>query len=172
MSNNKDLIDGIAIIGFRIFSDNIDLYTLITYGRTDQDFALTFDNRIIFFDSIKLASKAYNLFDDSIKQVASIPNNVELVCDITSAVNLIKYKTVDNSATILNCLNTFFDLLLAVNTEIPKKYKKILYDFADYLTCDTDLHIFFGKSKNKRNKILEAFTWCIGAIILSSKVLR
>jgi len=172
MSNTKDLIDGVAIIGFRIFSGNIDLYTLITYGRTDEDFALTSDDKIVFFESIEFASEAFNLFGDSIKKIASVPNSIELVCDIPLVVDLIKHETTDDSATILNCLNTFFDLILAIHAETPKKYKKILYDFANYLTSDTDLDAFFGKSKDKRNEAVEAFTWCVGAIMLSSKILR
>ena len=72
-----------------------------------------------------------------------------LVCDIPLAIKKIKSGKIDQQANILNCLNSFYDILDVMKMALPLTYKKNLFQFAQHLTFDRDILKFLNESKIK-----------------------
>ena len=167
---SKD-IDGVSIIGFRINSESrsLDVYTLMTYGAIEAP--LVVDGQLVFFRSPSSAAVAYDLFEEDIKNVSSLPTEVDAMCDVAEMLYLINHQDRDETATVLNCLNTLFDLVTATRTSMPIAYKKILYDFADHLTFNQEFADYIHQQGLNKTTITDAILWCIGAIVVNSRVL-
>jgi hypothetical protein len=172
MKEKKDtsLVDGIALISLRLFSEGDEkLYTLIAYG--ENDFPPVVNGKIVFFLSAKQVEKGFAFFPVDIIKNQKVPKKSSLVCDIPLAIKIIKSGKVDNKATILNCINTFLDLLKAINEVVLEKYKKDLFAFADYLTFNKNIENYFNSFEVNRIEILQAFLWCYGRILSNCKII-
>ena len=160
------------LFGFRIDPDreSPDVYTLILHG--DKDRPLVADGQIVFFSRLELASSALNLGGIDIEQLGSVPKDVDLLCDLAKTLYLINSENIDPSATILNCLNTVFDLVRATGLSVPIQYKRVLYALADHLTFNREFSNFLFQENIARSTITDAILWCIGAIVSKAKLLR
>ena len=142
-----------------------NIYTLFV----TEDSPLVSDEYIVFFNEPGLASKAVEMYGDGVKD--GLPQEVDLHCYIAESLYLINSEAVDPSATIINSLNILLDLVKATRLSMPEEYERLLYAFADYLTFDRDLSVFFAQEGNTRSRVLDAVLWCIGAVVSKSKVL-
>jgi hypothetical protein len=160
------------LFGFRIDPDREEpeIYTLFIYG--EQERPLVADGNIVFFSRPDLILSALKLCEIDTSQLGIPPTEVSLVCDIAETLHLISYKDIDDSATILNCLNTVFDLVKATSVPLPNDYKRVLYSLADHLTFEQEFASFLTQNDIKRSMIENAIMWCMGAVMSKSKLLR
>jgi hypothetical protein len=170
-SAEQSKIDDISLIGFRIHSDSEtpEFYTLFTYGEVDA--ALRVDKDLAFFTVLEQKQQAFELFSEEIKQNFSVPDEVDLVADVTATLNLFENKTSDDSAVILNCLNTIFDLLQSADIQLSDERKNLLWKFADHLTFEKGFGQYLTSNSIGRESITDALSWCIGVIVTRSIVL-
>jgi len=165
-------INGIALIGFRLSpeSESPEWYTLFTYGV--KDIPVMDNDQVLFFRSPDLVDKAFAFFDSSVKSLSPPPSELELVCDVAEMLYIINNETRDESATIVNSLNTIFDLLKAVKMNIPAENKDILYRLADHLTFDREFGSYLNQHGITREAITNAIIWAIGAITIKSRIIE
>lgn len=170
--NSIENPETLYLFGFRIDPDKEDpeIYTLFIYG--EQERPLVADGYIVFFSRPELALSALKLCEIDTSQLGMPPAEVALVCDIAETLHLIRYKDIDESATILNCLNTVFDLVKAILLPLPNDYKQVLYSFADHLTFEQEFASFFTQNEIQRSMIENAILWCMGAVMSKAKLLR
>jgi hypothetical protein len=159
------------LIGFRLNSQSVhpEIYTLLIYGENDRPIKL--DNQIIFFNYPEEASKIWQLCGNDVQKLGQPPNNVELVIDVAKALYLINHEDADFTNTILDCLNMLLDFVKAAETTIPDIYGGPISSFADHLTFEHDFSSFFTESTFDRSLISDAILWCIGAILVKSRIL-
>ena len=165
-------INGISLVGFRLSpeSENPDWYTLFTYGQ--KDIPVKDNDQVVFFKSLDLVDRAYALFDDNIKGLFPPPLELDLICDVAEILYIINNEDRDESATIVNGLNTIFDLLKATQMNLPSEYKEILYRFADHLTFNREFAAYLNQNAVTREAITNAIIWGIGAITIRSRILE
>ena len=167
---SKD-IDGISLIGFRIDpdSESPDIYTLMAYGA--REVLLVVNGQILFFRSPSSVKVAYDFFGEDVKNLASVPSEIDAIFDLAAALHTINHQDIDESAEVIDCLNMLFDLVAATQTAMPAAYKKLLYGLADHLTFERNLGEYLTRLDLKRAEITDAVLWCVGAIVVNSKVL-
>lgn len=172
MNKKYEDIDGISIIGFRFNADNAEpeVYTLMTYGA--NEIALNENANLIFYTNLENTEKVFSLFDDVVKNKFSYPTDVDAVCDLANALYLLENENEDNSATILNCLNTIFDLFASININFPEDRRAMLFSLADFLTFEKDFSNYLKESSVNREKIIDSIIWCCGKLITRSKIIR
>jgi len=172
---NTDLsgskLDGIALIGFRLQPERVDpdLFTLMAYG--ESDFPVHDGVRILFFADPALAAKVCEYWPEEIRRLAKSPFEIDLVCDVEKALHIIKNENQDDSSFLLNCLNTFFDLVAATGHAWPKGYETLLSRLADRLTFEREFMTFLEQEQVGRSDILDAFLWCMGSIAANAKLI-
>lgn len=156
------------IMGFHLghhgYFESIYTFTLVS----DTDRPLMLGDKIIFFSTLELATTALNLVTSDYK---APPCDVSLVCDIPLMIKLIKTENIDNDSTILNCLNSFFDLLNALSINLIYDYKKVLFNFADHLTFHSEFSSFLHDNNIQRQELIEAVLWCLKHIFYGSSLL-
>jgi hypothetical protein len=161
--------DEIWITGFRIDPDreNYDVLTVIFSGDTDRP--LTIDGYIVFFNKIDVLSKFLEISAPEVLQNLDI-SEFEVV-DIATALYLINKEKIDNSSVIVDSINIIIDLVKAARYPIPDEYKLVLYKTADYFTFSKEISTFFETSNITRIQLLDIITWCVGVIVVKSKIL-
>lgn len=142
-------IDGIALIGM----------------------ALTIGKDLAFFTKPGQAKKAFKLFSKEIRRSFPVPAEPALIVDLAAVLFLIENETFDDSAVILNCLNTIFDLLPSAGKKLSEERKNLLWKFADHLTFEKEFGQYLAANSISRESIIDALTWCVGAIVTKSKIL-
>ena len=93
------------------------------------------------------------------------------MCDFAEALYLIESEDKDESATIINCINTLSDLLPATGLKLPADCKTILAKFADHLTFHREYGEFLRRENLARSAIRDAVFWCLGCIAAKAKFL-
>lgn len=163
--------EALYLVGFCIRTSDIpEIYTLISAGG-EIDRPILIDNAILFFDAPQLISKALELSTSDLKKLPLPSEEVALTCYIREMLQLIDTESIDESATILNCLNTFFDLIDAVEQALPDNYKHLLYSFADHLTFHREFATFIRAQHLNRITLRQAIDWCIRTISAKSTLL-
>ncbi|MBD3885860.1 hypothetical protein IFO70_29550 [Phormidium tenue FACHB-886] len=159
------------LIGFRLDPEREtpQVYTLFICN--DENQPIVVDEQIVFFSNPELASKALELYGANVGQYNSIPKDVDLVCDLATMLYLITSEDTDPSAIIVNCLNTFDDLVKATELQVPNEYKKVLNAFADHLTFDQEFANFLTQQNISRSVIIDGVLWCVGAILVKARIL-
>jgi hypothetical protein len=159
----------IYIIGFviRDDADEPDFYALV---RGDTDCPLIVDERIVFATSLQTVKHAAALGGRD-WQLGSLPVEPCLVVDVADALYKIESEDQDNTASILNVLNTSLDFAHIFRKDFPPGLKGMLNGFADHLTFHTDLTSFFGQDRERRLAMIDAFLWLLGLILSHSRLL-
>jgi hypothetical protein len=163
--------EGLSLVGFRISParEGPQLFSIIVYNGKDSPIII--DGQIAFIDKPEHTTVLYELCSSRLKALGPPPTEVDLICDVPRAIEIIRRKKRDNKAIILNCLNTLFDLLDAVNARIPDEYKGILYPLADHLTFNREFGSFINEAKINRDLIVNAIMWCVGAVAVNSRIM-
>jgi hypothetical protein len=151
---------------------NENIWIIKLYINNHLSFFLIYDNedtpiveeeKIILFrkKGVKIhLKKNYDIEDEHLKPFACIR--------IDECIDLINNEAIDNHAVIINTLNTLFDMLTAINTNLPISYKKSLYDFSDYLTFNRNCSDFLKDKIKTKIKILNGIYWMLGKCINNS----
>lgn len=167
----------IDLIGFRVNPDceEPELYILMICA--DKDYPLMVEGDIIFFTKPTLGLKAVQLSSNVdlqkiILKTMNDVDDVDFVVDIAEVLYLISDKNIDDQATIINCLNTLFDLVLCTGIPMPSNYKKLLYNFADHLTFHQEFSSFLEQHSISRSWVIDAILWCMNTVVAKSKLLR
>ena len=159
------------LVGFRLDPDSEgepDLYTLYI----DADRPLVSARSIVFFANPKMAATALARDDDLGVRTLSAPDDVEIVYDVPMALYRLASEDVDEGGDVVNLLNVMFDLLKA--SEIPwiAAIEDVLYPFADHLTFSTEFGAYLEAEAGRRQAVIDAILWSIGAIATHSTMLR
>lgn len=160
------------LIGFHrnLDSKEIDLYTLMTFGG-DENQPIMVDGCILFFDEPELASAALELVNTHMKRFGPPPDEIAAIYDISEMLQLIQTEDIDETATIVDCLNVFDDLLKAIKQPLPPDYKRMLYAVADHLTFHREFGTFLAEHQIDRVELRKAVEWCLETIFSRSKLL-
>jgi len=142
----------------------------MTFGG-DENQPIMVDGSILFFEEPELAPAALELSAADMKHFGSTPDEIAAIYDISEMLQLIQTADIDETATIVDCLNVFDDLLKAVKRPLPPDYKSILYAFADHLTFHREFGTFLEQKQIDRAKLREAIEWCLETIFSRSKLL-
>jgi hypothetical protein len=167
----KEDIDSIDLLGFRVdpATQGADFYTLMVFA--EKTHAITLEGQIVFFASPVLAPAAYQLFSDDIKRIAPVPTEAVMIFDLPGTLHLVRHERQDDTATILNSLNTLLDLVYASELTIPEAYRRTLFKFADHLTFSKEYGSYLSEHSIDRADIVNAIFWCVGAVVGSSTLL-
>ncbi|MEG4587705.1 hypothetical protein QUA54_21185 [Microcoleus sp. MOSTC5] len=159
------------LFGFRIDPDTEvpNLYTLIVYGEQEQP--LVAGGQLVFFTRPELAINALQLCNIDVSQLGKPPTQIDAICDIAETLYLLDAEDMDESGTILNCLNALLNLVQATLTPMPTEYKPVLYAFADHLNIDEEFASFLAEEDIQRSEMVNAILWCVGAITAKSRLL-
>jgi hypothetical protein len=159
----------IWVIGFRIDPDRegYDFLTVIFSG--DADVPLTIDGYIVFFNRIDVLSKFLELAVPEVLQNLDVSEFY--IVDIAMIIYLINKEKIDDAAVIVDSLNIIIDLVKAARFSIPDEYKLALYQAADYFTFSKEISTFFETSNITRIQLLNIIAWCVGVIVIKSKIL-
>lgn len=165
-------IDKRWIIGFTNIHDKAKpiLYTIIFEGYNYYPI-MTKDGFIIFYKNYYDTLKEYNKhgkIDVSVNRVRSQKDVIKY--NVAKALYLIEKYNYDKNVEILDIINIFDDLLIAINMEVPSIYKKELYAFADHLTFSKSYGAYFKKKGTNRELIINAIYWCVGAMACRSVI--
>jgi hypothetical protein len=161
--------DEIWVIGFRIDPDqeNYDVLTVIFSGDIDQP--LTIDGYIVFFNAIDVLSKTLEIAAPEVFKKIDISEFY--IVDIAMTLHLISKGEIDDSVVIVESLNIIIDLAKTTKLPMPSEYKHILYQAADYFTFSKEISAFFESSNITRIQLFDVIIWCMGAIVIKSKML-
>lgn len=165
----------LEIVGFKINyeSEMLDFYCIMATNFQGPDYFVSYDKHPICFTNIDFAEEAFQLASPADVLGLKPPSkSIALQVDLPQALLLLKTQDTDVSDTIINVLNTFFDLVNATEHLLPTHYKKHLFAFADHLTFDKNYAHFFSENDVQRSEIADGILWMIGAITSSMKILR
>lgn len=173
MKNNTDHQEEAKIEIIELYlgekSEFQSIYILMVID--DEDTPIMYNEKIIFFSYLQLCSAVLELASTDRNTFYSCPQNVALVCDISAMITILESEDIDETATILNCLNLLFDLLKAINFNLRKDYERLLYDLADHLTFEREFVVFLEENKISRSNLIEAISLCINNVFMRSIVL-
>jgi hypothetical protein len=159
------------LFGFRIDPDTEipNLYTLIVYG--EQEPPLVAGGQLVFFTRPELAINALQLCNIDVSKQGKPPTQIDAICDIAETLYLLDAEDIDESGTMLNCLNALLNLVAVTLTPMPTEYKQVLYALADNLNIDREFASFLAEEDIQRSEIVNAILWCVGAITAKSRLL-
>jgi len=164
MTKDQVIDEQLYVIGFCLQHNNIpDIYTLITYGG-EYDRPLLQDTSLLFFETPSLTHKALEISTNGLQNIPLHSLEVSLTCYVHHTLELIRAKTHDNASSILNCLNTFFDLINALEPSLSEHDQALLYSFADHMTFHREFGDFLLKNRIKRESLLSSMYQCIKII--------
>lgn len=148
----------------------IGLYTLMTFGG-EVNRPLIIQGKLIFFNEPTLAPAAWNLAPLEMRSWGPCPKEVAATYNLTELFQLIDTGERDETATIVDCLNTFDDLLSALRQPLLPEYKKLLDPLADHLTFHQELAPFLSQHQIERSDLRNAVQWCVTTIFSNSQLL-
>ena len=92
-------------------------------------------------------------------------------CDIASLLYILSSEETDEDRVVIDSVNLLIDLVNHTGISISNTNKEIIYKLADYFTFQKDTYIFFKNENYKKDEIIGAILWCIGAIVVKSTLL-
>jgi hypothetical protein len=166
-TKNKLLKKDLYIIKFVLLKEQgqVNLYNFMTYD--DEGFAVKYKKKLLFFSNISKAKRIADKVRLGIKY--HIPKRAYLTCDIVSVVDSLN-RMYDKNTDILNFINITDDMLKTMGIEYPARYRKSLYEFADYLTFTKKVQPFF-KISGYSKEFMKTGLIKINKIILDNSIL-
>ena len=171
IQNNKITEAKVWIIGLRLDAEDVSptYYTLVA-GEDQQPVVV--NEQLVFYSDPDLLEDAAQLAGIRRPIDEKESSQPDLICDLAEALYLIENGDEDDSATIVNCLNTLFDLVFATKGSIPTAYRQKLFNFADHLTFSRSLSAAFRESNELRSDIIDGVLWCAGWVITHARILH
>jgi|GEM_PF-1653550 len=166
-TTNKLLKKDLYIIKFVLLKDQsqVKLYNFMLYD--EEGIAAKYKKRLLFFSKISDAKRIADKVMPGIKY--HVPNRTYLTCDIVQVVDILN-KNCDKNTDILNFINITDDMLKTIGVEYPARYRKSLYEFADYLTFTKKIQPFF-KTSGYSKEFIKTGLIKINEIILDHSIL-
>lgn len=164
----------LALIGlnFSARPDEAQVYLFLRYGE-EEDYPIMKDGKILLFQSVLAARKWLEKDSGMSAKWEKVSNNDgSFICSIAGALHLIESCDIDRSATIINCLNTFSDLLPATGFQLPTRYKRELIKLADHLTFHREYGAFLQQKHIARSLLRDAILWSVGAVVVKSEFMN
>ena len=147
-----------------------NLFTVIIDHNGDLS-PLIVEERILFFTDRSLLSEGLNLGAIDATQYVYDEEEIFTVY-YALAIELLTNGGRDETAVILNLLNTFDDFLIGLKITIPSEFKSEIYSIANFLTFDKSLSDYFQESTEARARVIKSVQWCLGAILSKAKILQ
>ncbi|HEU4559484.1 MAG TPA: hypothetical protein VFS20_16615 [Longimicrobium sp.] len=161
----------VYLIGLRLCRTTpvADLYD----GDVDgQDRPLTRDGDVVWFATPELASSAMDGADEAFRSANLIIDQTALVVDFPRVLRLVAEGKDDPDGTVVNALNVLLDIVPATGFSMTVAQRKALSELADHATFSTEIGAFLDQPEHRREAVLDAIVWCVGAVALNSAVSR
>ena len=170
-STSNDNLDRLCIVGIILNaeSEQPEIYGLMIETETDD--MVTDQGDLLFVTDIKGIESIFSFANDEIRARFELPTEATETVDLALALYLLQNEDADQNAEILDSLNLIFDLMRAINAEIPAERKKTLYGLADFLTFDNDLAGYLERSGVSRHEVIDHIIWCCGMLMTHSRIL-
>lgn len=165
----KPLNRELYLIGFRLDPavEGPQFYTLI--GAEDgSERPITHGDRILFFRRTEDALAALTASDNGFRDVRPVPQELELLCDISEALYVANEKQEDADGVLFELIAVFDDLLRAVKLNVPTEYTAVLSAMAARLGESPEFASFLAESGLTREMLEDALMWCVGAMAVKS----
>jgi hypothetical protein len=168
-------LEGLYVIGANLHPDAAgpQLYTVLLMhedARNGRDRPLTdADGYIVWFPQPAFASRALALGDAAFRKHQMLPE-VDATFDFAAVFWTIAQGQGEISSEILDALNLLLDLVEATAFPLPAGYRRDLFALADHLTFSADLDDFLAEGADVRVRLMDAITWCIGAVTIKSRI--
>ncbi|PRY02749.1 hypothetical protein CLV24_1472 [Pontibacter ummariensis] len=129
--------------------------------------------KILMFNKKELCSFLLEDYNIKIENIDSgFINELDFVYKIRDVIDLVKNEGIDRQTVVIDSLNILFDVITSIDIEIPQPYKEILYDFADFLTFDTNISKGLKQVKYSSIDIIDAVYWLNGCMFSNSTFIR
>lgn len=133
----------------------------------NYDFLINQDGNICCFKNLSNSNKFLEYFAIQARFTDKDINDSLFICNISEVFFQIEKLYQVNNAWLLDSLNFLLDCLNTVDYSNKNENKKILGDFADYLTFNLDYENFFIEIHSKE-RVIDALYWLWG--LISSKI--
>jgi hypothetical protein len=175
--HSDDNLERVYLVGVRLApgSHEPDVYTLVLYNevaRQDANRPLTHDGRIVFFKRLREAGRAMALGDIAFRKYSAAPNDVAIVYDVPSVIQLVERGDRDDDAILADFLNELLDFVAATKWPIPSAYIDSLHALADRTTFDKEFGDMLDGVPNGRSETRNALSWCLGTVLSNVLVLN
>ncbi len=151
------------------------LYTIMLMeekARRGKDRPLTDeDGYIVWFPDPRDAERALALGDATFRGHAPPPTEIEYPYDFARMFWMLDNESTATSGETVENLNLLLDLVEATEFPFPEEYRSTLFALADHLTFSHEYGDFMGTGRERREQVMHAVTWCIGAVAIKSRVL-
>jgi hypothetical protein len=157
------------LIGFRLDpgAEEPQFYTLIG-DEGESERPIMREGRVLLFRKPAQALAALMASDNGFSDVRPVPSELELLCDIGSALYVANAEAADTDGILFEAIAVFDDLLRAVKLHVPPEYTAVLSAVAERLAENAELASFLKAKKLSREKLEDALMWCVGAIAVKS----
>ena len=157
------------LIGFHLdpAAEGSQFYTLIGYGDSGEQ-PITQDGRVLLFRNPADGLKALIASDNGFSDLRTVPEELELMCDISGALYVANAENADTEGVLFELIAVFDDLLRAVKLNVPAEYAVVLSAVAERLGENPEFASFLEERELSREKLEDALMWCVGAVAVKS----
>ena len=165
----------VYLIGIRMWAEEESrvLYTLLLMDEDGggKDRPLTdSEGYIVWFADPALAGDAFSYGDDAFRRHEKTFDEGPFVYDYARLFWRITMCDEDEGAVILDGVNLLLDLVKATGFPLPEMYRVRLWHLADGLTFSKDLAGLLREGVATRDDLMEALSWCVGAVTIKSRL--
>jgi hypothetical protein len=159
----------IYLIGFRLDpgAEQPQFYTLMG-DEGESERPITREGRILFFRHPKDARKALKESDNGFADLARVPHEMEMLCDVSSALYVANAEESDEEGVLFELIAVFDDLLRAIRMNVPEEHAGLLGAVAQRLAQNPEFVSVLESRKATRDKLEDALLWCVGAVAVKS----
>lgn len=154
-------------VKFLLFSGNIKLFSpYLMDDETNPDTPLLVNEKIIFFRNINDATSFMREY------YPNITYNKTTIYEFDARTFIENIKEEYHYGAVIDNLNIIFDYLNAIKiNKYPFFSKKIIMEFADYVTFHKEIGVFFQKSPQLTPfKLINFLYWFLGEISCNSMI--
>jgi hypothetical protein len=175
-NGEESSLEAIYLVGVSLHPDAAGsrLYTLLLMhedARGGRDRPLTdAHGYILWFPEPGSAARAVALGDAGFRKHGAAPADVAATYDFASLFWTVSEGSASSGGTV-DALNLLLDLVDATSFPFPVAYRRDLFALADHLTFSTDIEAFFAGDADARTRLMDAITWCVGAVTIKSTIM-
>jgi hypothetical protein len=157
------------LIGFRLdpTAEGPQFYTLVG-NEGESERPIMRGGRVLFFHRVADSQRALMASDNGFSDVRPVPTELELLCDISSALYVANAEQIDAEGVLFEMIAVFDDLLRAVKMNVPPEYMVVLGAVAERLAGNPEFASLLEARKLSREKLEDALMWCVGAVSVKS----
>lgn len=177
-TSDNSSFEALYLIRVRLHPDPAGsrLYTMLLMNedaRDGKDRPLTdAEGSILWFTEPAAASDAIALADPGFRKHGAVPAEIEATYDFPALFWAVAQGPAEPSGRLVDALNLLLDLVDATGFPLPKAYRRDLHALADDLTFTGDVEAVVAGAADVRARLMEAITWCVGAVTIKSAIVR